>query len=938
MTILFVTINKIISLYIRDIIDFMDPDPAVVKPAVVKPAPPQPPAKLIRQKSDTITQQKEGSCTLHACSTTITRLLKVYFSDHFGAEIEWCDYYYQAKLCDDGNIFHCFKDDKDNNACTSKTERERATIPKRNLDKDGWNAENISALLYNFIYSTLYPDYVTLLGKNSDLMIVYFFESLKTKTIDNAYVSKILKYQDSTLSFTDADKKYFNSIIDKLIIMLNDVKQKLIGNKDPFPLVVHTAYYNANSISRLTEIYNSFTGKLSDSINNSNKTRAKSILRLLNPQQVQTILSNIKYFIKHILNDGLYVMVSTPRHIVVLNDFKTKEDGKEYVIVKNSWGRFGNSAELYFDPIENKEHEILLNDMFMNSVVNGFEEIQWYFLSRKELYDNYEDNYKKVKDIKKIPATLEEMQAAKLAAIAEKDRVKTIDKGMRARKKADKAKDREKAAEERQKKAIADKEAAEAKKEAAENAKKEAKEAKREAEDFKAEKKAAEERKRAAEKEKKAAEERLRAAEKRKKAAEEKTAKKKLTDVKPHVLDLADKKEAVKNTQDVINQLNMVSSMIVNLLKVSFSNLFEDENDDNLCYTFVSDNGNVFEYIKKGVKQNCMLSVLLFYFIYTIIKENTKLHYNKISFFFNFLKTQEIDESLVQSKLNYKPEGVKEEDKQFILEKMVQLKTLLREVKASLFDGSFFPHLYYCKFNKEKVVGPDLIYKYPKIVYKSPDIFNQYTYLEPNYERIKKQFSYGIVRIKRPKRPPRPTHPKGLSEEDRPPRPKRPDRPPRPGKEILQDFLTRTLNKKLNVILITADGQIKTITELKETNLTIKTQENKENNLTFDSLFNENTYEVLFFNTYDKDDEQINADADIAGIAGIAGGNGNNYKHKTKKLKIKNKKRQITSKKYKGYKGYKRHQTKSKRSKKHQTKSKRSKKRKKLLNITHKII
>ena len=413
-------------------------------------------------------------------------------------------------------------------------------------------------------------------------------------------------------------------------------------------------------------------------------------------------------------------------------------------------------------------------------------------------------------------------------------------------------------------------------------------------------------------------------------------------------------------------QSNMVSSMIVNLFKVSFSKFFIDEQNDDLCYQYYNTsecgNKNGLQCIKnKDFKKECMLSVLLFYFIYTIIKEDTNLHYKKISFFFNFLKTQKlqkIDETLVQTTLNYTLQDLKdqkdidEENKKIILQKMLQLKTLLVEVKQSLFDGSFFPHLYYSKFDKNNVVGPDLIYKYPEIVINKNlvDSDLNLSFRKPNYEIIKKQFlsDYSLPRIKRPPRPePRPTHP-SKSEDQRPPRPPRPDRPPRPGKEILQDFLTRTLNKKLNVILITQKDEIKTITALKGKNLTIKTQDKKEEVSTIDSLFDdENTYEVFFLNAYEKDAD--------AGIAGIAGGNGNNYKHKTKKLKLKNKKIQITSKKYKGYqtksRRSKKYQTKSRRSKGYQTKSRRSKGyqtksilskkrkiRKKLLNITHKII
>ena len=70
---------------------------------------------LTRKKSQYFTDQwNEGTCYAHVSSILIGRLLKLYFSEYFGKEIEWCDYYYNTILCNDGKIFECFKNDKMN--------------------------------------------------------------------------------------------------------------------------------------------------------------------------------------------------------------------------------------------------------------------------------------------------------------------------------------------------------------------------------------------------------------------------------------------------------------------------------------------------------------------------------------------------------------------------------------------------------------------------------------------------------------------------------------------------------------------------------------------------------------------------------------------------------------------------------------------------------
>ena len=283
-------------------------------------------------------------------------------------------------------------------------------------------------------------------------------------------------------------------------------------------------------------------------------------------------------------------------------------------------------------------------------------------------------------------------------------------------------------------------------------------------------------------------------------------------------------------------------------------------------------------------------------------------------------------------------------------------------VKGKLANGLFFPCLYYGKFNQTKVVGPEIIYKYPKIEYTS--LVKNFS-RETNFKRIKDIFANKSYEKKRPERPDRPERPKreDKSDDDRPPRPERPDRPPRPDKQIFQQFIIRILKKKLYIVLITPH-QTEIITGISKENeeeLNIKTKDDTKNTkkIMISELFNDtNTHDVFFFSTYDEEDA-------------LGGGNRKKYKRQTKKLKIKNKKKSRVSKRYKTYKTYKtksrtrklnkkyqaksrsfskKYQAKSRSlskkyqakprslSKKYQAKSRLSKKRKKLLNITHKII
>jgi hypothetical protein len=296
------------------------------------------PSKLTRKKSNTYTQQwNEKTCSFHGCSTTIARLFKVYFSQYFGEEIEWCDFYYDTRYCFNGNIFDCFKQDKDKNIRNCSSFSEIKPLPEVVLEKYGWNNENMSALLFHYIYSVLLFMHKNKgIERNGRYLIPSFFEHFKTYSITTIFVAKMLQYDDAATRFNGGEHWYFNKIITKLTDMLIDVKDKL-ENGTFSPNLYVACYLYGLLVVDPVEVYNYKTGSLESS---------KAIYNTLIAWAFKST-SKIKNLLKEVLKNGLYVILAqeTARssHLVVLNELLYGDDGKTYVSIKNSWGRIGRT-------------------------------------------------------------------------------------------------------------------------------------------------------------------------------------------------------------------------------------------------------------------------------------------------------------------------------------------------------------------------------------------------------------------------------------------------------------------------------------------------------------------------------------------------------------------------------------------------------------------
>ena len=219
-----------------------DAAPPPPPPLVVTPEPPPPPAPpppnsatLKRKKSEYLTNQKTlKSCAGNASATMISRLFKLYFPNYFYEEPEWCDYYYHIPLCS-GRIFDCLLHDKNNNECEAFNKRHARYANQAKQDILGldittrtkalpndWNPENLSALLYYFIFNIIAQGVdFTKTSVLPEQAIPKFFEYFKKNTINSEKIKEILHYDElddqGSQKYTPDEKEYFNTIINTFV-------------------------------------------------------------------------------------------------------------------------------------------------------------------------------------------------------------------------------------------------------------------------------------------------------------------------------------------------------------------------------------------------------------------------------------------------------------------------------------------------------------------------------------------------------------------------------------------------------------------------------------------------------------------------------------------------------------------------------------------------
>ena len=92
-------------------------------------------------------QRKTNKCFIHVSTRILSRLIKIKSQHFFEFEKEKINDYYDVKCLK--NIFLCFQRLKENSSTSSPSE----------LDEKGWHKENISALLFAYIYNYIEQNY-----------------------------------------------------------------------------------------------------------------------------------------------------------------------------------------------------------------------------------------------------------------------------------------------------------------------------------------------------------------------------------------------------------------------------------------------------------------------------------------------------------------------------------------------------------------------------------------------------------------------------------------------------------------------------------------------------------------------------------------------------------------------------------------------------------
>ena len=262
---------------------------------------------LVREKSYIITDQEDqGTCFAHATAHALARIVKNQLPEYFESQKEKCSHLYRTQSC--MNVFKCLLEARDE--CKSQ------------LDEYGWDKENISALLFTFIYRVLVNEFGCDGGEIPN-SLYYFFGYLNSEIIIESVkdtmesVKDILNYNEDffehylKVSLENKESglilEYFEHLIEKLSKILIDFKKtyKNLG-------------YKIYSIYPLNE-----DKKLEDY---SEEKRYQLIDKL-----------------KHVLDRGFYAMLtykpnnSEDWHSVTVTGFLENQDG--FVLtLKNSWG------------------------------------------------------------------------------------------------------------------------------------------------------------------------------------------------------------------------------------------------------------------------------------------------------------------------------------------------------------------------------------------------------------------------------------------------------------------------------------------------------------------------------------------------------------------------------------------------------------------------
>jgi hypothetical protein len=188
-----------------------------------------------REHSKVITcQGDEPTCWAHSTTRLIIKIIKNIFTKYFSKYNEECNYYFNTTKCsnDKFNIFDCFLQIKFGTyTCNSNDGIE---------EEIDWLDENLSALLFHFIFKTLIDQY----GRKKAVVVYiscfYILDYLTYIDITEDLIKTTLAYKNK--AYTNEEQSYFKLLITKLVEIFKDVKDNL-STKRLNPICYNMEYY-----------------------------------------------------------------------------------------------------------------------------------------------------------------------------------------------------------------------------------------------------------------------------------------------------------------------------------------------------------------------------------------------------------------------------------------------------------------------------------------------------------------------------------------------------------------------------------------------------------------------------------------------------------------------------------------------------------------------
>lgn len=282
------------------------------------------PIRLRRANSFyTSNQGREELCWAHSMSRLLAKLIKVSFPINFKFGNERMNEYYHTVNCSTKNtIFNCI--------ITAQEKFDNPMI-KNQIGPIEWNRENLSALLFHFIYTTLIVKYEKQDGKKNvppEYAIFFILRIVLLKNITSDMIKEVLHF--NLLQFNESQVDMFEKLINRL--------------EDIFK-VVKTALENKTIKPNIFISLNLGDFKLLEHNDNTNELitinpETKKLDRVLNIKSSRFFYRKASWLniIIELLKKNLYVLLYINNHALIISDF----DGNNF-IVKDSYGPYNKS-------------------------------------------------------------------------------------------------------------------------------------------------------------------------------------------------------------------------------------------------------------------------------------------------------------------------------------------------------------------------------------------------------------------------------------------------------------------------------------------------------------------------------------------------------------------------------------------------------------------